>query len=109
MTVTLCVRDAVLLLSTLPQFDGLINAGRAYVRRRPMHVNRRDKMSVRVKCFVVASGLELPYSQRFVVAHTQQILAARMKYETAHPVVVSIQREQTLKSGSVPDFYGLVA
>ena len=48
-----------------------------------------DKVGVRLQGFVVASILDVPHSQGFIIRRAHYELAARVEDETAHPVIVT--------------------
>ena len=74
-----------------------------------MHVYGGDEVRVRLEGLVVALAAQLPHAQRLVVAHAQQVLAARMEDDAAYPVVVADQIEQALECGHVPYLDAFVA
>ena len=76
-------------LSALPQLNRLVNTARANVGTLLVHIDRCNKVRVSVQCFTVTFRTQLPHSQCLVVAYAEQELAARMKDETADPVVVA--------------------
>lgn len=46
---------------------------------------------------------EIPDANRVIVTRRKQVFAARMEYDTAHPIVVAHQREQTQSRAHVPN------
>lgn len=58
-----------------------------------------------VQRFVASLVMNVPHSNRFVVAGRDHVLAARMKNDTFHPVVVTVEREQANTGADVPNLW----
>ena len=57
-----------------------------------------DKVGVRLQGFVVASILDVPHSQGFIIRRAHYELTARMEDETAHPIIVTNLEKMNTKS-----------
>lgn len=57
---------------------------------------------MRLQCLDAPSVLDGPHSEGFVVADGEQVLAAGMQSDAAHPIVVADQREETRAGEHVP-------
>lgn len=95
-------------LAALPDLDGLIDASTDDVRMRPMKVDGRAEMRVRVQPLLTPLVRHIPHSDRLVVTGREEVLPAGVPRQTAHPVVVAGQREQALARGHIPHADGLV-
>ena len=60
-------------------------------------------MGVRLERAVASFGLDAPDADGLVVGGREEVLAARVEHQAAHPVIVADQRDQTLARAHVPD------
>ena len=60
-------------------------------------------MGVRLERAVASFGLDAPDADGLVVGGGEEVLAAGVEHQTAHPVIVANQRDQTLARADVPD------
>merc|ERR1719291_629145 len=91
-------RDSLTLLpppsAALPDLDGLVDAAADGERRGAVEVDGGGEVVVGVQPLLTTPVCDIPDPEALVVGDGEEVLAARVEGQAAHPVVVAEERRQ---------------